>query len=77
MPFDVPSFPLAIRSTLRSRAVVEIMDGERWDINSDSTKVHRGTRAYLKMIGATPKDGTARDVPSSDVTPEEKYSPPR
>jgi len=55
--------------------MVEIFDGERYDIGSDATKIHRGTRAYLGKIGATPKDGTARDVPPSDVDPEGKYNP--
>jgi hypothetical protein len=55
--------------------MVEILDGERFDVSSGSTKIHRGTRSYLKKIGATPKDGSERKAPLEDVDQEGKYQP--
>lgn len=44
-----------------------VIDGERWDIQSGSNKLHTGTADYLRRIGATPLMNTEREVPSSQV----------
>ena len=53
--------------------MVEIFDGERWDISSGSNKRHTGTLAYLAKIGAKTIEGTRRSVQQSYVDGEGKF----